>query len=102
GGGAARHPVGRPAVDRRAEERVLADDTERDLVGDGLADQCRSGIEQALDRPGMPRWYRVRARPVGIAAAGRMTGDIEQILGRKSEARERPARPPLDMNARTG
>ena len=51
---AARHAAGRADVHRRAVEGVLAQDAERDLVGDGLADQRRAGIEQRLHRPGMP------------------------------------------------
>ena len=42
-------------VERRAVEGVLAEDAERDLVGDGLADQRRAGVEQALHRPGVAR-----------------------------------------------
>ena len=42
---AAGHPVRGPRIDRRAVERILADDAERDLVGDGLADQCRAAVE---------------------------------------------------------
>jgi hypothetical protein len=42
------------------------------------------------------RRNRVVSCPVGVAAAGRKSGDIEQILGGKSEAGQWPARPPLD------
>ncbi len=101
-GRAARHPARRTNVDRRAVKRVLADDAERNLVGDGLADQGCPGIEQPLHRPGMPRRDRVVFRPVGIAAPGRMAGDIEQILSRKGEPGKRPARPAVDVDARTG
>ena len=86
---------GARGVERRAVERVLAQDAQRDLVGDGLADQRRAGIEQRLHRPGMPCRHRMRARPVVIAAAGRMAGDIEQVLRREGEATQtgRAARP---------
>jgi hypothetical protein len=37
-----------------------------------------------------------------IAATSGHTRDIKQVLGRKGEASERPARSPLDMNAWAG
>ena len=49
--GAAGHAVGRRGVQRRAVEGVLAEDAERDLVGDGLADQRGAGVEQASAPP---------------------------------------------------
>ncbi len=50
----------------------------------------------------MPRWNRVRSRPIGVSAAGRVPSNVEEILGRKRQAGERPAGPPLEMDARTG
>src|SRR5437588_11154852 len=85
----------------RAVERVLAEDAERNFVGDGLADQLGAGVEQGLHRPGMPGRDRVAARPIRVAAAGRTTGDIEQVLGREAEAREGPARFSLDAKLLT-
>ena len=58
-------------IERRAVERVLAEDAERDLVGDGLADQRGAGVEQPLHRPGVARRDRMLSRPVRVAAAGR-------------------------------
>ena len=54
GRGTARHTIRRAGVERRAVECVLTQDTKGDLVGDGLADQRRAGIEKCLHRPGMP------------------------------------------------
>ena len=95
-GRAARHMARSARVCGRAVERVLAEDAERDLVGNGLADKGRAGVEQGLYRPGMPLRNRVRAHPIGVAAAGRTAGDIEQILGREGQPGERPAGAALD------
>ena len=83
---AAGHAAGRARVHRRAVEGVLAQDAERDLVGDGLADQRGAGVEQRLHRPGMPRRHRPAGRPVVVAAAGRHAGHVEQVLGGEGEA----------------
>ena len=82
-GGAARHPVGRPGVDRGTVERVFPDNPERNLVGNRFADQRRTGIEQTLHGPSMACRNRVRPRPIGIAAAGRVPRDVEQIFAAK-------------------
>src|SRR5215475_9300520 len=89
----------RSRVDSGAVERVLAEDAERDLVGDRLADQRAAGIEQPLYRPGVSARHRVGARPVRIAATGRMASDIEQILGCECQPRERTAGATLDTKA---
>ena len=83
--------LGRGGIERRAVEGVLAEDPERDLVGDRLADQRRAGVEQALDRPGMARRDRMLSRPVRVAAAGRVAGDVEEILGGERQPGERAA-----------
>src|SRR5207244_574830 len=57
-----------------------------------LADQRGAGVEQALHGPRVPGRDRVRARPVRVAAAGRMTGDVEEILGGERETGQRTAR----------
>ena len=101
-GRAARHMARGARVCGRAVERVLAEDAERNFVGDGLADKGRAGVEQGLHRPGMPLRHLVGARPVGVAAAGRIPCDIEQILAGKGQTGELSARSPLDMYARTG
>ena len=103
--GAARRPAGnaprRVAVGRRAIVVVLAVQAVGQLVGDGLADHGGTGIEQALN--GRCRCGRrcVRARPIGIAAAGHVTGDIEYVLGREAETRQGPAVRPLKPNRRS-
>ena len=61
-----------------------------------------AGVEQRLHRPGMPLRHRVLARPIGVAAAGRMAGDIEQVLGREGQAGERSACAPGDAHPRPG
>ena len=97
--------LGRPRIERRAVEGVLAEDAERHLVGDGLADQGRAGIEQPLHGPGVARRDRILPRPVRVAAAGRMPGDVEQILGGEGQAGERTVRRTGDAQAgrrRTG
>ena len=92
-GRAARHAAGRADVLRRAVEGVLAQDAERDLVGDGLADQRGAGVEQRLHRPGMLRRDRPAGRPVVVAAAGRHARHVEQVLGGEGEARRAGRRP---------
>jgi hypothetical protein len=102
GRGTARHPAGRAGVERRAVECILAQNAERYLVGDGLADQSRAGIEQRLHRPGVARRHRVRARPVVVAAAGGVARDVEQIFRREGETVQRAMRRTLDGDARSG
>ncbi len=68
--------------------RTVAEDVERNLVGDGLADERRAGIQQTLHRPGVTGLQRPVARPIGIAAARRATGDVEQVLGGESQPGE--------------
>ena len=84
-----------PRVERRAVERVLAEDAERHLVGDRLADQRGPGVEQRLHGPGVPRGHRMVPRPVRIAAAGRMARDVEEVLRGEGEAGQRTVRPAL-------
>src|SRR5438270_5753556 len=79
-----------------AVERVLPENAERHLVGDRLADQIGAGIEQSLHGPGVAFGNRVGARPIRVAAAGRMASDIEQILRRKGQSGERAAGAALD------
>src|SRR5438270_7905603 len=93
---AARHMAGRARVHRRAVERVLPENAERHLVGDRLADQIGAGIEQSLHGPGVALRHRIGARPIRVAAARRMSGDIEQILRRKGQSGERAAGAALD------
>ncbi len=100
--GAAGHAVGRLRVERGAVEGILAEDAERDLVGDGLADQARAGVEQALHGPGVARRDGMRPAPVRVAAAGRVAGHVEQILGRERQAGERAARSAGDTQHRAG
>ena len=101
-GRSAGHAIGRVGIERRAVEGVLAQDAERDLVGDGLADQRRAGVEQALHRPGVPRRNRVLPRPVRVPAAGRMPRDVEEVLGRERQAGERAAGGAGDPYRRAG
>jgi hypothetical protein len=63
---------------------------ERDLVRDGLARDAGPGIEQDLDRPGMAFGRRMAGRPIGIAAAGDMAFDVEQVLDREGQPGQRP------------
>src|SRR5262249_26054847 len=88
--------VGRARVARCALEGVLAQDAERYFIGDGLADECRAGVEQGLHGPCMPGRQRILPRPVGVAATRGITGDVEQILCRKSKAGKRAAGPAFD------
>jgi hypothetical protein len=54
----------------------------RDNCRCGLADHGGAGIDKLLhDRRGA-RGRRMRGKPVRVAAAGYMAGDVEQILGR--------------------
>ena len=80
--------------------RVLAENAERHFVGDRLAHDRGAGIEQGLHDPCVTgrRWGE--ARPVGIAATGRHTGDVDQILDRETKAGERPRRRTRHMRAR--
>ena len=92
---AAGHAAGRRRVHRRAVMRVLAQDAERDFVGDGLADHRGAGIEQGLHHPCMTRRALERQRgqsglppPVGTPATS------IRSLTAKAEAGERPAAAP--------
>ena len=42
------------------------------------------------------------ARPIRVAAAGRMPGDVEQILGGEGQPRKRPCRLPFDAKPLAG
>ena len=82
--------VRRPPIERRTVEGVLAEDAEGHLVGDGLADQGRPRIEQALHRPRVARRKGMLPGPVRVATAGRMPGHVEEILGGKRQAARGP------------
>ena len=90
------HPVRRGRVDGRAVEGALAENAERHLIGDRLADQRRARFQQCFDGPGVAVGRGIRARPVRVAAAGRQAGHIEQVLGREGQPFERPAGAALD------
>jgi hypothetical protein len=72
--------------------RVLAHQAEGQLVGDRLAHQVRAGAEQLLDAARRAVGGFMRARPVGIAAAGHPALDVEQVLGGERHPRQRPRR----------
>jgi len=76
--------------------RVLAHQAEGDFVGDGLADQTRAGVEQVLHAARRAVGLDVRARPVGIAAAGHVALDIEKILRREGQPLQGPGRGAVD------
>src|SRR3954453_19924005 len=83
-------------------ERVFFQYAERDLVGDRLADQLGADVEQRLHRPGVSLRNWMGPGPIRIAATGRATGDIEQILGREGQAGKRPAGAPGDPEKLAG
>ena len=99
---AARHTIRRAGVERRAVECVLTQDTQGDLVGDGLADQRRAGVEQRLHRPGVPGRHRmVRAQswlppPVGWPATS------NRSFAAKVRPRNGPCARAVDGDARAG
>jgi len=95
GGGRARgrtagDAIRRRAVDRRAEMRVLPVHRKRQLVGDGLADEARAGVQQFL-HGGRRACLDARQRQhEGLAAAGGVAGHVEQVLHREAQAGQRP------------
>ena len=102
GGRAAGYAVGRRRVERRAIERVLAEDAERHLVGDRLADQRGAGVQQPLHGPGVACGHRILPGPVRIAAARRVARDVEKVLDGERQAGQRTVRRPGNAHARTG
>jgi hypothetical protein len=76
---------------------VLAVEAEGELVGDGLADHVRAGIEQLLDSRGVRGRRRMARQPIRIAATGHAAGDVEDVLGGKGKALERAARGAVDF-----
>ena len=72
--------------------RVFAIEAVGQLVGMGLADHVRTGVEQTLHRRRGGARHAVRRQPVGAAEAGLVAGDIVNVLGAEGESRERAAR----------
>lgn len=101
-GRAAGHPVRRRRIERRAVVGVLAEDSQRDLVGHRLADGRGARIEQRLHHAGMAGRRRVDPRPVRVAARRGAVRDVDQILDGEGEAGERPRRGSGDADARPG
>jgi len=63
----------------------LAQDAERDLVGDRLADQ-RGAASSSVCTAQACRVGKERAgRPIVVAAAGRHARNVEQVLGGEAE-----------------
>ena len=64
----------------------------------GLADEASAGIEQRLDRR-RRRGARLALLALqGMAAAGRIADDVEEVLHAHGEAGERPRRRMVDLD----
>ena len=79
-GGAAGDAIGRSRVERRAVEEVFADQAEGELIANGFADAGGAGREQLLDADGRRAGRRVSGEPIGIAAAGGVVGDVDEVF----------------------
>ena len=77
-------------VDRRAVVHVLAGQAVAELVAVRAPDHVGPGGQQALHRLRRARRRRVGGEPVRVAEAGAVALDVEQVLDREGEARERP------------
>ena len=82
-------PVGRRGVDRMGIVDVLSHEGEGEFVGLCLADESRPCIEHCLD--GRRRFGRdgLLDPSLRIAASGRVTGHVEDVLHAQSEPGER-------------
>ena len=59
------------------------------LVAAGAPDHVGAGRQQPLDDHGGALRGGMGLEPIGMAEAGAVTLDIEQVLGREAQARER-------------
>ena len=68
---------------------ILAGQTGRQFFGNGLANEARTSVKQNLDTWRGRRCRLVTSQPVGIATAGDVAVDIDDVLGRKGQTRQR-------------
>src|SRR5262249_41415572 len=90
-GRTARYAPRRSRVHRRAVEVILAQQAERQLVGDRFASAGRPCRQQLCDADGVRRSRRVGASPVWISAARDRAGDIDEVFDGEAEGIERTA-----------
>jgi len=64
---------------------VGAGQTEGKLVGDGLADQLRTGFEQHLDRCRVFASDRRLRKAIGVSRPGTGSSNVVEILHREGE-----------------
>jgi hypothetical protein len=69
---------------------ILAKQAEGDFIRDRLADACCAGGKQLLDADGGNGGRRMRCQPRRVAAAGRVAGDVDEVLRRELQTGERP------------
>ena len=79
-------------VDRRPVMRVLARQAVEELVTHRLADDGGAGVKQRRDRLRVLRGGPLLREPLRAAAARARPGDVEGVLDRGREPRERPGR----------
>ena len=68
-----------------------------DFIGVGFAYQPRPGCQQGGHGSCVPFGNRMCAPPFRAAAARNMPGNVVNILGPKSQTRQRPVRCPFDI-----
>ncbi len=78
---------------------VLAENAAREFVGMSLADHLRAAFDQDLHRRSRALRRRMRPQPIRIAGAGNVPLDVEQVLGGKSQSRERSGRRTGEVSA---
>src|SRR5471032_1988811 len=89
---AASHAIRRSAIARCTEVRILAGHREREFLRTGFSREGGAGCEQGVDNRRVRRLDAGHGQHVRVAAAGRVTGHIEDVLYAERQARERAAR----------
>ncbi len=93
---AAGNAARRVGVDRRAVVKILADHAVGEFLGDGLARHGRAGVEQHLHHRRVVSGRLVGFEPFGVAAAGDAASDVDDVLHRKGQTRQRAVCRALD------
>jgi hypothetical protein len=76
--------------------RIGTGDRIEELVADGLADDRRARVEQLLHRAGVGLCGLTRRKPLRVACAGAIAGDVVHVLHGGREARQRTVRASFD------
>ncbi len=89
---AARQPVRRRRVERRAVMGVAPLQAEGEFDRRCLAGDAGAGLEKLRDDPGMREGGAEMPPPVGVAEGGHFARDVEQVLDDHVESRKRAVR----------